>query len=269
MRLIINADDYGYNPNCTRAITECLRKGWITNTTLMVTMPDCEEALDQAKSGGFLNRIGLHLNLYGGKPLTDKIKHCPRFCDEEGGFNHQFCNGLKQCWTPLSAIESDALGMEVSAQCARYIELGLPVRHLDSHHHSHLHPCVLPIVSVVAKAYGFQTMRRGLNAHSRQPIKRSIYNHLLCNYQSRIIRAHDFTLTRYMTDFEGFKFNFDQFEENDTVELMVHPFYAISGILDETGEMSDSGLRSMSDVVEFVERRASHIEKISYADIPR
>ena len=266
MRLIINADDYGYNPNCTRAITECLQRGWITNTTLMVTMPDCGKAVASAKEGGFTDRLGLHINIYGGRPLTERILNCSGFCGDDGQFNHAFCKGMAKCWMPLSREERKALSEEVEAQCERFIKLGLPTRHFDSHHHSHMIMRVLPTICDVAACHGFRTVRRGINVFDRSTMRRKVYYSLLDRLQQGIMKRRNLAYTRYMCDFFNFRKYFNLFRRDDTVELMVHPFYEKNGKLDDFGEMNDSGLRAMQEVVDFVDANRENIELMSFAD---
>lgn len=266
MRLIINADDYGWNQNCTNAIAECMRKGWITNTTLMVTMPETERAVELARSGGFLNRIGLHLNIYGGVSLTEDIRQCPSFYGADGLFNHAFCQGVRKAWTPLSTMERSALIKEVSAQFERYIALGLPVRHFDSHHHSHMIMRVLPAICEVAEMHGFKTARRGVNVANRAALKSKVYYAIQDYMQCRILQRHGLSLTRYMCDFQNFMEHFQKYRTEDTVELMVHPFYAKDGKLNDSGEMSDSGLRPMREVVDFISSNRSKIRLVSFKE---
>ena len=42
--LIINADDFGYNPQQTRAIDELFSEGLISSTSLMSVAPDAKNA---------------------------------------------------------------------------------------------------------------------------------------------------------------------------------------------------------------------------------
>ena len=47
--LIINADDFGYNPQQTKAIDELMRGGLITSTSLMTVAPDAANAAEPAR----------------------------------------------------------------------------------------------------------------------------------------------------------------------------------------------------------------------------
>lgn len=60
-RGIVNADDFGLNEKATTAILECLRNGWVTQTTLMVNMPYADVAVERARQEYKADRRGLHL----------------------------------------------------------------------------------------------------------------------------------------------------------------------------------------------------------------
>ena len=45
MKLIVNADDYGMSRGVNLGIIEAHKNGIVTSTTLMVTMPEVEQAL--------------------------------------------------------------------------------------------------------------------------------------------------------------------------------------------------------------------------------
>ena len=52
----------------------------------MVNMPYADEAVARAKNAGYGDKVGLHLNLTEGEPLTDSIKKYKSICDEFGSF---------------------------------------------------------------------------------------------------------------------------------------------------------------------------------------
>ena len=65
--LIINADDFGYNSEQTRAIDELYSEGLISSTSLMSVAPDAKSAAEIACNKNF--SIGIHLTLN-----SEKIK---------------------------------------------------------------------------------------------------------------------------------------------------------------------------------------------------
>lgn len=69
--LIINADDFGYNPQQTKAIDELMRGKLITSTSLMTVAPDAANAAELARIGGY--PVGVHLTIN-----TDDSKNAGR-----------------------------------------------------------------------------------------------------------------------------------------------------------------------------------------------
>ena len=267
IKLIVTADDYGMNSNCTKAITECMLKGWVTNTSLMVNMPSCEEAVEQARKNGLLDRIGLHVNFTEGLPLTARIRACREFCDENGEFNRTFRRDLKRCFTPLSEYERQLVEEETVAQVERYIKLGLPVRHFDSHHHSHLVYRVIPSIFKVMREHGFKSVRRPVNLAIRPKLKSKIYYALEEKLKLLRMGRRNMVYTDYMGALSGLQSQFGTIGEGQSAELMVHPMFMKDGKLDMNGEMSDSGLRPLAETVGFLESISNKTVKVSFRDL--
>ena len=264
IKLIINADDYGMNSNCTRAITACLEKGWITNTSLMVNMPSTEEAVALARGRGLLDHIGLHLNFTEGYPLSERIRDNREFCDESGRFNWGFRASYKVCVRPLSAQSKRDLAEETRAQVERYLALGLPIRHFDSHHHSHLVFRVIPTIFSVLKEYGFKSVRRPPNLATHQKLKSKIYYPLNERLKQWRMSPYGFCRTDFMGPLADLRKRFPKLPQDCTIDLMVHPMYLKDGQLDDSGVMSDSGLRPMAETVGFVQSLGGQVVKQTY-----
>jgi predicted glycoside hydrolase/deacetylase ChbG (UPF0249 family) len=83
---------------------------------------------------GLVDRVGVHLVLTQGPPLTTPIRSCERFCDEQGQFRYwrSADRALR-----LSRAEKSKVVSELRAQVLRCRGRELPVAHLDSHHHVH------------------------------------------------------------------------------------------------------------------------------------
>lgn len=159
MAVIVNADDFGRDAAYNAAIAECFRRGWINQTTIMVNMPGVEEGIRLAREIGFFDRIGLHLNLVEGRPLTES---CARsiFCRDG------FFDGMKQAAKLFGSYDKateSALRDEIRAQIARYVELGFPLLHCDSHAHMHTRIPITKVLMPELKRAGFKTVRRPYN----------------------------------------------------------------------------------------------------------
>jgi len=92
--IVVNADDFGASRQTNEAILQAFEKGLISSATIMANMPAFEEACQLVHQHHLQRRIGLHLNLTSGKPLTAGIADYPRFCDAGG------------CWRPRRQVLS-------------------------------------------------------------------------------------------------------------------------------------------------------------------
>lgn len=79
--LIINADDLGLSESVNDAIVYCLKNEYIDRATLMVNMPGTQDAINKIISNSLQDKIGLHINLTEGRPLTTKIINT-EFCED-------------------------------------------------------------------------------------------------------------------------------------------------------------------------------------------
>lgn len=198
-KLIVNADDFGLNCQVNCAIVEAFQKNYINNTTIMANMPAFDEAVDLAKKNGFFGRVGLHINLFEGVPLSEKIKGEPLFYDMAQGvmqsqiFLHK---SPRWKWFFLPRHTRDAIKEEVEAQIQRYLEAGFPQMHCDSHGHSHTFASVFFSMRSSLKKYGFKTIRKSLNLanYKMNPYKK-IYKKLYNMWLSVGFQSTDFFLT--------------------------------------------------------------------------
>ena len=150
IKMIINADDFGLNQQCTKAICEAWMNRLITDTTMIANGTCFDYAINEAKSKELFNNIGIHFNLTEGIPLTEKIRGLDAFV-QNGAF-HGKINRKRR----LSGEEKLAVYEELSAQTKRLIEAGISITHADSHHHIHTAIYITPIVIQVCKEYGIR-----------------------------------------------------------------------------------------------------------------
>ncbi len=162
MQFILNADDFGRTKTVNEAIVYGFRNGYLSRTTVMVNMPYYEEAKALAREHGFFDKIGLHINIVNGEPLTEEIKSCPSFANEDGLFNGMIFK-KKRLWFFLSKKEKRALREEIRAQIERFLADGFPCMHADSHGHTHTFPAINRIVLSLLREYGFRSVRIGGN----------------------------------------------------------------------------------------------------------
>ncbi len=74
--VIVSADDLGLSPGVTAGILEAHRSGVVRSTSLLVTFDGAADAAALARQERGLE-IGIHLDLVGGRPVTDPTHLLP------------------------------------------------------------------------------------------------------------------------------------------------------------------------------------------------
>lgn len=237
--LIINADDFGMNENATRAIAHCFRNGLLSNTTMIVNMDYCEEALEIARREGFVKQVGLHLNLMQGVPLTEKMRMNRTFCNEDGVFMGAVGKGIRRYerfW--LSHDDLVAVDGEIGAQMSRFKELGLSLMHCDAHQYSNTYLPILPVFSENARRFGFRTTRGSVWTGNVRGGRISFLKRMYAKH----VRKRIVDMGLAAADVVGFLWNIDtlQLAEQCVVELHCHPNYRMAnGELSLLGRLCD------------------------------
>ncbi|WP_349572987.1 ChbG/HpnK family deacetylase [Azotobacter salinestris] len=132
-RVIINADDFGLDREENAVIVRAFRCGLISSATLMANMPAFAQACALIHAEGLHGRVGLHVNLTYGRPLSSAIAHLPCFCDEAGEFRLRLPR--HRLW--LGRAARTAIDEELEAQWQHCLHHGVRPSHLDSHQHVH------------------------------------------------------------------------------------------------------------------------------------
>src|SRR4051812_16483950 len=216
--IIVNADDFGASPRINRAILLAFQKGLISSATVMANMPAFEEACAIVHQNNWVGRIGLHLNFTSGKPLTEAIAGCRRFCDEGGRWRPQ------RIILSLTREEAQALETEITEQVIACERNGITPTHWDSHHHMHTHFGIAPVVIRAAKRLGVRALRRGTNCGPGR-LGASTYHRVLASAYRRVfnarLRFHGLSRTEYFGDLRDIG-DIIRNTRADT-EIMVHP----------------------------------------------
>ncbi len=224
--MIINADDFGISPEVNAAVCECFIRRMISSTTLMVNMPYADEAVRLAKEYGFEERVGIHLNLTSGYPLTGEIRKYRRFCGKNGKFNAAF---EKKTASRLSITQKEtrAVQTEIEAQLRKYIEYGLPDHHLDSHHHVHTDRSIWKALRPLIHIYNIKSVRLSRNIYNRISVLKAVYK----RSYNRGLRKSGVKTTDYFGSYTDYKNCAERLPDNALTEIMVHPMYDEYGIL--------------------------------------
>jgi predicted glycoside hydrolase/deacetylase ChbG (UPF0249 family) len=155
LTLVVTADDLGLSPAVTRGVLEAHRRGVVRSASLMVTYPSSAEAAALALAEHDLE-IGLHIDLVGGRPLSDPAA-VRTLCDDDGAFLslREFVRAVLS-----GRVRAGEIALELRAQAACARSWGHAALAWDSHRHTHLIPPVARVVGRVAKEQGVRWVRR-------------------------------------------------------------------------------------------------------------
>jgi chitin disaccharide deacetylase len=216
--LIVNADDYGMEDDVNRAVVRCFREGACTSTTIMANMPGFEQACDLAFENGFQRHVGLHLVLNEGLPLTSEIRKERMFCTEEGNL----CLSRESPILSLSTRQRHALAAEIRGQIRRCRKRGLPISHVDSHHHVHTEWGIAGVLIPIVREERIPFVRIARNLVKNREIVKRAYKYF---YNARLGWAK-LRAARYFGSVDEYIHFLDaKGGVNGIIEVMTHPHY--------------------------------------------
>jgi hopanoid biosynthesis associated protein HpnK len=155
LRLVVTADDFGRSHAVNAAVARAHREGILTSASLMVTGAAADEAVSLARVLPRL-AVGLHLALVDARPALPPSE-IPHLVGADGLLERDPARaGLR--WATSAAARRE-LEREIVAQFERFATTGLPLSHVDGHHHLHVHPAVFPLVADLAARHGARGVR--------------------------------------------------------------------------------------------------------------
>ena len=168
--------------------------------------------------------VGLHLNFTDGLPLTDGMKRSTRFC-VGGRFRFPM---LGRGLFPLSAGDQQIVRDETLAQFARARAAGLPITHLDSHHHVHMMPNLASVLLAVATALGVRRVRRFSNCGPNEGWFRRLKGAVF----GRQLKRMGCESTQYFGDVDDVRWMIAQGKVMDgSLEIVTHPTLGPEGAI--------------------------------------
>lgn len=221
---IINSDDFGLDEQTNFAIFKSLQDGLINSTSFLVNF---SEGFSHALELYHYNkqvfpRIGIHLNLTEGKPITSDILN-----------NNSFCNGntFHGNFSMLNFNQFNLNGVkkELEAQIVRLLDSGIAINHIDSHHHIHTQLPILFIVIKLAKKYNIKEVRLARNIGSINNFK--IAYKLLVN---KLIKFNNLSSLKFFGDLNDLNYhlNRNRICNLSDFEIMVHSRFKDKILLD-------------------------------------
>jgi chitin disaccharide deacetylase len=201
--VIVNADDFGLCRGVNYGIVDSHRFGIVNSTTMLVNMPGTLHAVELAKVYPEL-QVGIHLTLTCGRPVSGGV---PSLLDERGYFRYNSRIFEEK------EIDVDEVELEWEAQVDKFLSFGLPLSHIDSHHHVHSFRPLIPVVKRLSERFGV-------------PV-RNVFDG---DVEGMNVLTDRFTMDFYGegVSVEGLKGILECRSEEETLEIMCHPAYVDS-----------------------------------------
>ena len=154
-QLTVTADDFGLSREVNEAVEVAHRDGILTAASLMVAEPFCADAVARARRLPGL-RVGLHLTLVEGRALLP-AGAIPDLLGPDGRLRTDLARyGAAIFFSPRVKRQVAA---EIRAQFEAFARTGLPLDHVDSHKHYHLHPTIAALVLRIGREFGMRALR--------------------------------------------------------------------------------------------------------------
>lgn len=146
-KLIVTADDFGLSLAVSKGIIQTMREGIVTETCVMTNSPYFLSSIDLAQQHG-IKKMGVHLTATCLMPL-DKALIGSVFVDENGCFSKKWMQSV------LSDKDIMLLEKEFICQIEKFLETGLCLTHLNSHHGlSNLDSRIKRVFEKLSQKYG-------------------------------------------------------------------------------------------------------------------
>jgi len=153
--LIVTADDFGVSAEVNAAVEHAHRHGVLTAASLMVGGTAVEQAVEIAKTLPSLH-VGLHIVLVEGRPVLPPAA-IPDLVGADGLFRRDMvASAVDMFFKPWVRRQ---LAAEVQAQFQAFAATGLPLDHVNTHKHFHLHPTIAGTILRIGRAFGLKAMR--------------------------------------------------------------------------------------------------------------
>jgi hopanoid biosynthesis associated protein HpnK len=196
--LIVTGDDFGASPGVNTAIARAYDEGILTGASLLVTGEFASQAVLLARARPHL-ATGLHLALCDATSasppaaIPDLVTPDGRFPASPGRTGMVYWIWRRQ--------RGEQLEKEIRAQVERYLETGLPLDHVDGHHHLHMHPVVFGILLRCMEDYKIPWVR--LVAEDRRARRRGdpLLGEIVAAIFGLLAAHHHRALTRRGTGF--------------------------------------------------------------------
>jgi len=230
MRIVLHADDFGFDKDTLKATIDCFEKGALTSASIMPNMESTKEAINYAKENPQCS-FGIHLTYVDGlKPIcmANQIKS---LVGNNGMFLPSNMIRIKSLLHIISRME---VVEETKRQIGLVLDAGIPVSHIDSHGHIHKFPIFQDAIAEAIGSFNIMRGRKGqdiyLNPFKNDGLKQKIINVLNVQMDKGLVKKFITTDHFYMpansmdTNWAKELLNIiSSFDNQSSIEIGVHP----------------------------------------------
>lgn len=245
MKLIINADDFGFTRGVNLGILEAFKEGIVTSTSMLTNAPGFEHGIELMRQNKDL-KVGIHLVLTAGKPLTEGLK---TLVNEKGFFEHNF--------EKIEAADEEEIRKEYRAQIDKFLSTGFNPTHIDFHHGATNKNFAIAVE--FAKELGVPM--RGLTSEAEKYMesKGVIHSHNFCEKFYGQENVNEESLLKIL----------EESKYLNEMELMTHPAYIDKDLLTLSSYNTQRAYELVTlkseKIVKYIE--ANNIKLIDFTDI--
>lgn len=204
-RVVLHADDFGFNEPITRGIVQGFERGVLTSTSALANAPFLDRAItfwksleERRESQDFpsipLRRslgddlrpfdFGVHLNLTQGRPLTGE-RYPAQLLDRNGFFPGIFVLFAKLALNSRRFLEP--LRNELDAQLSRLKDSSLEITHLNGHQYVEIVPGVAKLIPELCRRFNISVIRTAVESHFTQE---TLFKGELENWVLTLMKRH-------------------------------------------------------------------------------
>lgn len=222
-KLIINADDFGFDEETVEWTFKGFETGKLTSATIMAGMPCTARAVEYAKEHPQFS-FGVHIYLVDEKPMSSS-KDIPSMIDPKTG----------KLWATRQFIIRNFLGLikvedikrEMRAQVESLLAMGLEISHVDGHGHNHRLPQAIKALKALQDEGlpGFNKVRRCQDVFFGKPglLARLINKPMQKRLDGPFKMTDHFLMTAgHTADLKWFSKSLNTLPEG-TTEIGIHP----------------------------------------------
>jgi predicted glycoside hydrolase/deacetylase ChbG (UPF0249 family) len=163
VKIVFNADDFGWSSDTVSATIECFERGALTSASIMLGKSATEEAIEFALEHP-QHSYGVHLTFVGDgdERSTAPAAEVPSLVDAQGRLRR---TNAVRALAATRRLPLAQLRREIAAQLEFVVARGVPLSHVDSHRHLHKFGVFRRALADVLPHFGVERLRNAQDVY--------------------------------------------------------------------------------------------------------